>query len=116
MNYYLGIAIKLVPILIGSIFILKMILMSKDKQRMKELDKKLTPSAKFKMVVFFVPALLLAATIAIAIGDYSDSLIDDSELVDQKQDKEKKSGLQDVEQQLSCSPIGALTPFSKCDK
>ena len=88
MSYYLGLAIKLVPILIGWIFMIKLILISEDKEKMKKLDENLTPLAKFKMVVFFAPALLMAATMAMLIGDYSDSLMDNSEL-GQEQAKDK---------------------------
>lgn len=116
MSYYMGITIKLVSILIGLIFIIKLIRLSKDKQKMKKLEENLTtPLARFRMIVFFAPALLLAATIAMLIGNYSDSLMDNSEL-GQERAKDKKSGLQEIEQKLSCSPAAALSPFSKCEK
>lgn len=115
MDYYIGIGLKIVPFLIGAIFIVKLVLVSKDKKKVKELERKLTPSTKFNIGVFFFPALLLTATIAMAMGDYSDNLIEGSKL-GQKQDKQEKPSLHDAEQKLSCSPIGGLSLFNKCEK
>ena len=110
MDYILGWMIKIIAIIIPLALIIKITLISLNKDKMKAFEDTLSKN-KSTVIIWFFPAMFSLVAVAMAVGMYSDELIDNGSTA-QIKESDNASALDDVEQRLTCS-----LPFTKdkCD-
>ena len=114
-GFTLGWGIKIMFALIAIGGIGKLVLISVNKHKMKNLEDKISKH-KSGLIIFFFPALFVAFTVAMSLSFYADGLIEGADRQAEREapkvDEGEVDNLERVQQELSCS---LLFSSSSCD-
>ena len=112
MDYILGWMLKIATVAIILSLIVKLFLISINKDKMKAFEDTLSKN-KSNLIIWFFPAVFCLFALSMTIGMYSDDLISNDKPIQIKKFDNTDKPLEGVEKRLACSLPGAK---DKCDQ